>query len=173
MMLNKYNISLELLTLTNLEKLRTWRNSSVVNTYMEFKEKISEQQQMDWFKKIDPKKELYFIIKQANEAIGMTHLKNIDVDLKCGEVGLFIGEQKYMGSGISFGASLLILDVAFLKLKLNEVHAKVHNLNKNAIIYNSFLGFEKYSSLNSDFSQWKLTFETYKNTKLKVAKHII
>jgi diamine N-acetyltransferase len=168
MILNKYNIILESLNIESLEMLRLWRNSTSVKQFMEYKTEISKEQQQLWYANIDSKKEYYFIIKKDSFSIGMIHINKINPELKSGEVGLFIGEKKFQGTGIAFGASLNLLDFAFEELKLNTVFAKVHNANKNAVLYNTFLGFVEETILNSDFTLWKLTNETYKKTKVKI-----
>lgn len=171
--LNKYNILLEPLNIDSLETLRLWRNSASVSQFMEFREEISEKEQQLWFTNIDPKNEYYFIIKKDQFPIGMIHLNKINSESKSAEVGLFIGEKKFQGTGISFGASLNLLDFAFETLNLNEVFAKVNNANKNAILYNSFLGFAEESPLNIDFTMWKLTHEMYKKNKAKIENCIL
>jgi RimJ/RimL family protein N-acetyltransferase len=140
---------------------------------MEYRTEISVEQQQLWFANIDSKKEYYFIIKKNLSSIGMIHVNKINSELKSGEVGLFIGENKFQGTGIAFGASLNLLDFVFDELKLNEVFAKVNNSNKNAILYNAFIGFTEEKPLNSDFKMWKLTHETYKKTKAKIENCIL
>jgi diamine N-acetyltransferase len=173
MILNKYNIVLESLNIESLEMLRLWRNSTSVKQFMEYKTEISKEQQQLWYANIDSKKEYYFIIKKDSFSIGMIHINRINPELKSGEVGLFIGENKFQGTGIAFGASLNLLDFAFDDIKLNEVYAKVHTANKNAILYNTFLGFVEEIQINRDFTVWKLTNETYKKNKGKIETIII
>lgn len=171
--LNKYNILLEPLNIKTLEKLRLWRNSASVAQFMEHKKEISKEEQQLWFANIDPAKEFYFIIKKDHLAIGMIHINKINSESKSAEVGLFIGENNFQGTGIAFGASLNLLDFAFYELDLHEVFAKINSANKNAIRYNSFLGFIEESKLNNDFTIWKLTPETYKKNKVKIEKYLL
>lgn len=171
--LNKYNILLEPLNIDSLETLRLWRNSDSVSEFMEHKKEISKEEQQLWFANIDSKKEFYFIIKKDQFSIGMIHINKINFESKSAEVGLFIGEKKFQGTGITFGASLNLLDFAFDELKLKEVFAKVNSANKNAILYNSFLGFNEEYVLNIDFTMWKLTHETYKKNKSKIEKCLL
>lgn len=171
--LNKYDIQLEPLNTDSLETLRKWRNSASVSQFMEYKKEISKEEQLLWFSKIDPKKEYYFIIKKDDFSVGMIHINKINPESKSAEVGLFIGEENFQGTGISFAASLNLLDFAFDKLNLDEVFAKVNNANKNALLYNSFLGFVEEYPLNIDFTIWKLTHERYKKNKAKIEKHIL
>lgn len=171
--LNKYNILLEPLNIGTIETLRLWRNSASVAKFMEHKKEISKEEQQLWFDNIDQKKEFYYIIKKDQFSIGMIHINKINSESKSAEVGLFIGENNFQGTGIAFGASLNLLDFAFDELNLKEVFAKVNSANKNAIMYNSFLGFTEEYTLNIDFTMWKLTCETYKKNKAKIEKCLL
>jgi diamine N-acetyltransferase len=171
--LNKYNILVEQLNIETLETLRLWRNSVSVTEFMEYKKEISKEEQQLWFANINPEKEFYFIIKKDKFSIGMIHVNKINSETKSAEVGLFIGKNNFQGTGITFGASLNLLDFAFDELNLNEVFAKVNIANKNAIMYNSFLGFTEEYALNINFTMWKLTCETYKKNKAKIEKCLL
>ena len=170
--LNKHNVLLVSLNSDYLEIVRRWRNSDSISKFMEYREEISQQQQKQWFAKINPEKEYYFIIKKDLIPIGMIHINKINSKLKTAEVGLFIGEDNYQGTGIAFGASLNLLDFAFDQLKLKKVFAKVKITNNNAVMYNSFLGFTEEYHLNPNFSMWKLTKETYKENKAKIEDYL-
>lgn len=168
MQLSNYGLVLEALETKHLETVRTWRNSTLVNEFMEFKEEISVEQQQKWFRSLDPKTSCYFIIKSATKPIGLIHLNNINLATKQAEVGLFIGESAFIGTGITFGASLLILDLAFDHFELETIIAKVNESNENAIRYNAFLGFKKKNQLSIDFSNWALNREDYQLQKPKL-----
>lgn len=172
MILNKYNIILERLQIDKLETVRLWRNKEQVSKFMEFKGEISKEQQISWFKNINPQKEYYFVIKKDAISIGLIHINKVNLEEKNAEVGLFIGESNYSGTGITIGASLNLLDFAFENLNLKEVFAKINNKNTNAIKYNSFLGFKLSHSHNNDFSLWKLTKESYAISKPKLVNYI-
>ncbi|MEO0038058.1 MAG: hypothetical protein RIQ59_1269 [Bacteroidota bacterium] len=172
MILNNYNITLETLSEDKLEILRLWRNNEYVSKYMEFKEEISKEQQINWFTNINQEKEHYFIISKDNVLIGLIHINKINTEERNGEVGLFIGNKNFTGTGITIGASLNLLDFAFEKLQLKEVFAKINNANNNAIKYNSFLGFSSSHSLNKEFTLWKLTKESYQYSKPKLVNYI-
>ena len=170
MQLTNYSIVLEQLTSATIELVRQWRNSPSVSKYMEYKTIISEEQQRIWFDQIDPTKEFYFIIKKDNVPFGMIHLNHINWELNCGEVGLFIGEPEFLGTGSTFAASLALLDFAFEKIQLNEVRAKINTNNTEAIRYNTFLGFIPTDTTTTDFTLWKLTKEAYTRSKEKIIR---
>lgn len=168
MNLCNYGLVLEPLKQHHLETVRKWRNSELVNEFMEFKENISIDQQQKWFASLNPKTTNYFIIKSESIPIGLIHLNNINFELKQADVGLFIGEATFIGTGITFGASLLLLDIAFNHFQLEKVVAKVNESNENAIRYNTFLGFKKKEQLSIDFSNWELNKKDYYLNKSKI-----
>jgi UDP-4-amino-4,6-dideoxy-N-acetyl-beta-L-altrosamine N-acetyltransferase len=172
MLLSQYGITLEPLTLNHLELVRNWRNSPLVNEFMEFKEQISEEQQLHWFTSLDTKTAHYFVIKSESKPIGVIHLNAINFETKQAEVGLFIGEPQFIGTGITFGASLLLLNLAFKHFKLEKVIAKINNAHTNAIRYNQFIGFKRLTYGTSDFSMWELSLENYSNNKLKLENYL-
>jgi UDP-4-amino-4,6-dideoxy-N-acetyl-beta-L-altrosamine N-acetyltransferase len=170
MNLSNFGVELEPLNALHLETIRTWRNSELVNEFMEYKEVISAEQQAKWFASLDPKTTHYFIIKSASKPIGLIHLNAIDIHSKQAEVGLFIGDASCLGTGITFGASVLLLDLAFTHFQLEKVVAKVNDSNLNAIRYNSFFGFKKSKQINAEFSFWELTKSDYYGNKPKIEK---
>ena len=74
---------------------------------------------------------------------------------------MFIGNEKFEGTGIAFQASLQLLDFAFERLQLKTVYAKVHDKNQRAIHYNLALGFEKDGSESDDFLRLQLNKKNY------------
>ena len=48
----RYDIILERLTLDKIELVRNWRNDPKISQYMDFKEYISPEMQLNWFIKL-------------------------------------------------------------------------------------------------------------------------
>jgi len=153
---------IEPLNETWIEQVRFWRNQNFVRQQMEYNAVISEKAQHLWFSRLqnDPSQR-YFIFFSGSIPVGIIHLSKLDLEKKEAEVGLFIGDANFIGTGISLEASLFILDLAFKQLKLNRLFAKVKNDNIAAIRYNELLGFRFQTKLNDDFSQYELLDQTY------------
>ena len=98
MIIDSNGIKVERLREKDIELVRTWRNSQFVKQYMNFRETITPEMQMKWFKSIDNFNNLYFIIHYKNEKVGLGNIKNIDWEKREGEVGIFISKQKFIGS---------------------------------------------------------------------------
>lgn len=142
-------IQLAPLTEDDLELVRTWRNRDTIRSVMEYSDIISPEAQRIWFNKLDKATNAYFIIVYEGEKIGLTHLKDVHQD--GAEAGLFIADDRYLGTGVAYLASFALLAYAFEQLKLKCVTAKVNRLNEIALNYNRTLGFEVCDQAGESF----------------------
>lgn len=163
--LKGFGLILKLVDESTAEQVRLWRNDTQISQFMEFKEHISEEMQQIWLNKVQNSTDLFYVISQAENRIGTIHLSQINPIEKTAEAGIFIGNKEFSGTGITLGASLLLLDFAFNSLKLQNVFAKINVGNKEAEQYNELLGFEKLNAVNSSFNCWVLEKEKYLNRK--------
>jgi UDP-4-amino-4,6-dideoxy-N-acetyl-beta-L-altrosamine N-acetyltransferase len=158
----KGNFRIKKLTEEWIEQVRFWRNQSFVRQQMEYNAVITESSQKKWFKSIQSDySQQYFIFFSGNIPVGVIHLSKINLEEKVADVGLFIGDAHFIGTGISLEASLFILELAFVQLKLEKLTAKVKNDNLAAIRYNELLGFRIQHPVNQSFSQYLLEKENY------------
>lgn len=156
-MKNNSVLFFEKLSHSTIELLRNWRNQDFVLEQMEFREIISKEAQEQWFEKIKNDSNFeYYIFSIENEAIGLVNLAGINKKTKTATVGLFIGNARFIGTGIAFDASHFIIKRAFKDLKLEKLFAKVKNSNSVAIQYNAILGFKFFKEVNSEFSIYQL-----------------
>lgn len=162
-------ITLKSLTLADIEQVRLWRNAPEISGNMEYTSHITVQQQLNWFNQIETKTNCYyFIITILNKPIGLAHVSDVVEQEKSAQVGLFIGDLKYVGTGVAMAASALLLQFAFENLALKHLFAKVKNQNIAAINYNTFLGFDFDEAINPNFSQYKITADNYFKQKPKL-----
>lgn len=159
--MNLSGISLVPLNPSHLELVRSWRNDSIISSFMEYQEHITGEAQQQWFESIKLSENYYFIIESNYELIGLIHLNKFNELNHSAHVGLFIGEEKYRGTGITLAASMLILSFAFETLELNKVFAKVNSSNKMVIEYNQFIGFDFEMKINDKFDLYKLTNQKF------------
>lgn len=154
----------------HIELVRNWRNADWVLQHMEYRKIISEEEQERWFNRVSKSKEqLYYLIKSNDKLIGLAHLSDINTTLKTAQVGLFIGEKDFIGTGSTFSASIQLLDIAFVQLQLKTLYAKVKSTNQVAVQYNAFLGFAFDRVLNDEFNQYLLTDDIYLLKKEKLS----
>jgi RimJ/RimL family protein N-acetyltransferase len=158
-------ITLTRLDEDSLELLRTWRNTPQISDNMEFRGYISQENQEQWFKNLCTETNYYFIINYQGRKIGLIHLNKFEDENASAHAGLFIAEKEFTGTGISLGASLLILTYAFDELKLETIYAKIKRDNLSALKYNSGLGFVFEKNLNDNFSLYKTNKQDFSDRK--------
>ena len=159
------NIVLEPLSIDKIELVRNWRNLPEINANMQYQFFISKAEQIKWFEGIQNENSHYFIIKANGKDAGLIHINKINEQEKTAEVGLFIGEKDFVGTGVALYASFLLLSFAFEEIQLKKLKAKVNSSNKTAIDYNGFLGFEFSEKLDNQFNYYVMTNETYELKK--------
>lgn len=151
MELKKYGVILHRLTIEKIELVRNWRNDTKISKYMFFRDYISEDMQLKWFNNINNEFNFYFIIEYEKKEIGLVNMKDVDYVKKCAEGGLFIYNDEYLNSDVSFRAYFCILDFVFEELNLGYIYGKIIKGNKNAIHFNKMSGADISDSEESIF----------------------
>src|SRR3989338_5748636 len=90
--------ALEELKEKDLEVVRRWRNQDHVKRWMFSKNYISEEDQRLWFFSRKNREDFIFSFKE--EQVGLIDLFDIDISLSYCKFGFYIGEKKYMHSGL-------------------------------------------------------------------------
>jgi UDP-4-amino-4,6-dideoxy-N-acetyl-beta-L-altrosamine N-acetyltransferase len=153
----KYGIVLQSIHDSELELIRNWRNSNHVRTNMEYQSVISPAMQSEWFNSLDRSKNLYFMIIKDSIKVGLVNLKNVDINKKNAEAGIFIGDSNYLNSMIPLLTTLAIMEFAFEVLELKTLKAKIADFNLNAILFNESLGYRKSNQPASEnFSYYEV-----------------
>ena len=143
MKLTGFGLVLRRITIQDIELVRGWRNQPSVRNQMLVQDEISAAQQVLWFEKINNPFNYYFIIEVNELPIGVIHAKNIDEQSMVGEGGVFIGDDKFIGTDIPARASMLILYFCFSKISVNTSLAKVKEDNFLALEFNKSLGYKE------------------------------
>lgn len=143
MKISRYGITLERLTGKTTELVRQWRNDRKIMRFMFYKGEITPEMQQEWFSSIDNEQNFFFLIYVKNQPVGLINISSIDWENKTAYTGLFIYEDKYLGTDIPVFASLAMLDIFFLLFDIQSVYAKVKGSNKVAHQYNTSLGFSR------------------------------
>lgn len=150
------NCQLRLLLESDLPLLLEWRNKKHVLMNMEYQHVISKEEHIRWYQMILQEKYHYFIIETLeNEPVGTIYLSGKTID-NGAESGLYIGDERFLGTGITLEASQLLIDYAFNEIKLNYLFAKVKSSNSAIIAYNERIGFKIEKELNPGFLKMRL-----------------
>jgi len=170
MIIRKGNLSLNRLTGDDIELVRTWRNNREISQFMEYRDYISREMQLKWFRSVDNIKNLYSIVVYNGEKIGLTNGKNIDWEKRTMEGGVFIWDKKYQNSPVPVFIFILLADFALYKLKLT-VFAHILKSNKRAQRFNKLLGFELcHNQEEAENQLYALTPESYQKHAAKLRK---
>ncbi|MFZ2339345.1 MAG: GNAT family N-acetyltransferase [Bacteroidales bacterium] len=142
MTLSDYNITLVRLTIDQIEMVRNWRNDPKISRFMEFRDYITPEMQQKWFQKINNGNNYYFIIEYLEKKIGLINVRDIDFEKMEGEAGIFIYDEEWLNSTVSFQATLCLYDFCFGRLGLKRLIAHIMKDNKRAIKYNKIIGYK-------------------------------
>ena len=153
----------------HLELVRYWRNSPEISSKMEYRNFITHQMQLSWYKSLDLARDFYYIIEYKDIYIGLINTSKIDEQDKSAQAGLFIWDHKYHDTHIPVLASLAMLDVFFDVFHINKIYAKVLKTNNKAIRYNTNLGFRLMpEQANQEFQNYFIDKSNYRETAHKI-----
>lgn len=166
MIISKGNIVFKRLISEDIELVRKWRNSAQITRAMVYREHITREMQKEWFRSIDNKFNLYFIIIHKGKKIGMINGKDINWEKKTMETGVFFWDKNTLKSHIPILCTLAFAELGIMVFGLTA-YAKIRKDNNNAKRYNKLLGFEICED-NEDieYQLYRLNEESY----LKKAK---
>lgn len=174
MTLNDYDIILSRLREDHIELVRNWRNDPKISRFMEFRDYITPEMQLKWFNKINNENNYYFIIEYLKKKIGLINVRDIDYQKNEGEAGIFIYEEEWLNSTISFQSTLCLYDFCFEKLGLVRLIAHIINDNKRAIKFNKMIGFKLARNQESVYNQlYTLTYKDYLEKRSIISQFLI
>ncbi|MEO6576239.1 MAG: GNAT family N-acetyltransferase [Polyangiaceae bacterium] len=137
----KYGVTLCRLEHSDLELVRSWRNSEEIAQVMIYRETITAEMQAAWFASIDNANNFYSLVIHAGVPIGMSHVKNVDHTTMSGEGGMMIWSREHQNSIVPFRAAVAGTDWMFFIYGLKRLHGRVLASNKRALRYNRALGY--------------------------------
>lgn len=155
----------------HVQLLRDWRNEESNRKWLQYQKIISESEQLNWFRSLDPSNFQLFIIFHQEKPIGEIHLKNIDLKLRSAESGIMM-DPLAKGTGMAFSASMLLLDYAFDQLELDQLLAKVNRENNEVKKYNEFLGFERIELRPDGFDYYRLDKSKYREIRKRLTQFL-
>lgn len=169
-----YGVTLKRLTEDKIEMVRRWRNDPKIQQYMEYREKITPEMQKVWFNRINNDNNLYYIIEIDGKEIGLINCKDIDEEYDSGEGGIFVWDDEYLNSDLSFRATCLFYNYLFNGLGLKHLFGHVIDDNKRAQSFNKALGIQKRENVpEGDNRTYIVTKASYTNCKaLKIINKI-
>lgn len=138
---------------------------------MEFREEITPEMQEAWFRKINNDINYYFLIIAEDKEIGLINVRDINYKIGQGESGIFIWDDEYLNTPISFQASFCLTDFCFDELHLISLQSHVLKDNSRAIKFNIAMGYQLSPNQDDKYNQeYTLTQEKYITHRNKILK---
>ncbi len=170
MIIQKGDIRFIRLREEDIELVRRWRNSPEITQFMEFRDFISEDMQMEWFESIDTINNLYFLIEYKGENVGLINGKNINWEEMSMEAGVFYWKKELYNSEVPIIATLIFGDLGVISSGLTT-YAHILRNNSRAIRFNRMIGFELCEDQENVENQlYKMTKENYLQSSRKLRK---
>lgn len=136
-------VQIRKLTIDSIEQVRKWRNSSLINSVSVSADYITAEMQEKWFDKVSKDAHsCHWIIYVDDVKVGYAAVRSIDESLQsCEFSSLYIGEEKYLETGIGAVAEYLVLDYTFSNFTINSIACEVLDTNKSVIQLHKRFGF--------------------------------
>jgi hypothetical protein len=173
MKLFKYGITLERLKKTDIELERQWRNSDPVRLNMAYREIISPEQQLQWFRSVDNLENNYLLIYYKGEKIGLLNDKNVDWEARTSESGLFLGRTEFYSTFVPYLVSVAGIETTFYFMNWNKQYAHILRGNTQAIKFNMGLGYRLCAGQDHLENQlYEMTREDFEHSAGKIRKAV-
>jgi len=153
MIIETNGIKIERLQESDIELVRQWRNSSFVQKHMNYREHITPEMQLKWFRSIDNFNNFYFILHFKDTKVGLGDIKNVDWNDSSGEAGVFIAEKNYLSSFLPVVGALTLSELVFKIFKLKRIYSQIRTDNKRAMKFNKLFGYKRVEGEEDKESQ--------------------
>jgi RimJ/RimL family protein N-acetyltransferase len=158
----KYDITFVELREEHLELLRHWRNHPDITRFMVFRDQITPEMQAQWFRELEPLREVYTIIYFRGEAVGMTQLRHMDYEGHTAEGGIIIFRPEHQNGLIPYRAAIAGMDSDFLHRGMETLYATVTKTNPRAQRFARSLGYAfSDPDPNGEILRGQVTVEDY------------
>ncbi len=157
-----YGITLRKLSEDKIELVRQWRNDPKISQYLVSRTIITPEMQQSWFLNNNNERNYYYLIVLDNIEVGLIFVKDICLESKIGEGGVFIYDDRCLNTDIAYRAHLLLFDYLFEHDILRDITSHVLVDNKRAIRFTQFLGFTRSPNQDALTNQeYRLSKEQY------------
>ena len=146
-------IYLRLMTREDTENIINWRNSDEVRKQFIYQKPFTKESHEKWIETmIETGKVVQMMIVECVmvRPIGSVYVRDIDMEHKKGEYGIFIGDVDYLGKGYGTEAAELMIEYAFEFIGLHKLMLRVYADNERAIKSYEKAGFLKEAYLKDD-----------------------
>lgn len=146
-------IYLRLMTVEDTDMIIAWRNSDAVRKNFIYQELFTREGHLNWIRTmVDTGRVVQMIIcmVDSDKPVGSVYIRDIDLQHRKAEYGIFIGEESARGKGIGTQAASMMLQYCFEELKLHRVFLRAFADNMQAIRSYEKAGFVREAYLHDD-----------------------
>lgn len=146
-------IYLRLMTVEDTDMIIAWRNSDAVRKNFIYQEFFTREGHLNWIRTmVDTGRVVQKIIcmVDSDKPVGSVYIRDIDLQHRKAEYGIFIGEESARGKGIGTQAASMMLQYCFEELKLHRVFLRAFADNMQAIRSYEKAGFVREAYLHDD-----------------------
>ena len=146
-------VYLRLMTREDTENIIKWRNSDEVRNQFIYQKLFTKESHENWIKTmVETGKvvQMIIVLNEGDRPIGSVYVRDIDMEHKKAEYGIFIGETDCYGKGYGTEAAELMCEYAFAYLGLHKLMLRVYAENERAIKSYEKAGFVKEAYLKDD-----------------------
>ncbi len=146
-------IYLRLMTEEDTDMIIAWRNSDAVRKNFIYQELFTREGHLNWIRTmVDTGRVVQMIIcmVDSDKPVGSVYIRDIDLQHRKAEYGIFIGEESARGKGIGTQAASMMLQYCFEELKLHRVFLRAFADNMQAIRSYEKAGFVREAYLHDD-----------------------
>lgn len=146
-------IYLRLMTEEDTDMIIAWRNSDAVRKNFIYQELFTREGHLNWIRTmVDTGRVVQKIIcmVDSDKPVGSVYIRDIDLQHRKAEYGIFIGEESARGKGIGTQAASMMLQYCFEELKLHRVFLRAFADNMQAIRSYEKAGFVREAYLHDD-----------------------
>lgn len=150
-----------------------WINNPLNHKYLHYDLPLELEKTINWFRKNKDRTDRFdATIEVDGNPVGLIGLLGIDKKNSKAEYYITIGDRDYLGKGVAYQSSKLLLQYAFKQLNLNKVYLYTEVENRGAQRLFEKVGFSKEGLVKDDlFFNGKFVsrymYGVYKNNFLK------
>jgi UDP-4-amino-4,6-dideoxy-N-acetyl-beta-L-altrosamine N-acetyltransferase len=130
-----------------------WRNSDAVRSHFIDQRLFTKESHTAWLEnyvKTGKVEQFVICMNEGEHPVGSVYIRDIDLNHRKAEYGIFIGEEEARGKGVGTEAAKLMIRHVFEDLKLHRLFLRVYADNEQAIRSYEKAGFEKEAYLHDD-----------------------
>lgn len=145
MIIKNRDIDFRLMGPTDIETVRRWRNAAYVRERFVYKEKISKEAQLKWYRELDKVRNLYFLVHFKGTPCAVASCINIDWAERSGSVGYFQDIQTDWNAvypQLYVRSSLILSDLLIGFYRFSQIQATVKSDNHRVLNYCRSTGYE-------------------------------